>query len=93
MKIQYETQRLRLRFFLLMLVLFGLVITFSLLTFNLPRVRIDGDPGLPYLLSVVGYLGLFGVTVGFVSRFTASLKARLMTQTPEMPTPDMSVET
>ncbi|HMM54360.1 MAG TPA: cbb3-type cytochrome c oxidase subunit I [Candidatus Desulfobacillus sp.] len=73
--------------------LFGMVITFSLLAFNLPRVRVEGDPTLPYLLGGVGYLGLFGVTLGFVLRFTASLGARLRTPAPALATPDLSAAT
>ena len=71
--------------------LFGLVITFGLLAFNLPRVRVDGDPTLPYLLSAVGYIGLFAVTIGFVARFTASLDARLRTAQPIAASPDLSL--
>ncbi len=70
--------------------LFGMIITFSLLSFNLPRVRIEGDPSLPYLLSGVGYLGLFLVTLGFVVRFTMSLDARLRAPQPDQPVPDLS---
>ena len=55
---------------------FGFMITLSLLSFNLPRVRVDGDPTLPYLLASVGYVGMFAVTIGFVWRFLASLEAR-----------------
>ncbi len=62
---------------LLMMCVFGLIITFGLLSFNLPRVRVDGDPTLPYLLAGVGYPGLFLVTIGFVWRFLASLGIRV----------------
>ena len=55
---------------------FGAIITLGLLSFNLARVRIGGDPTLPYLLAGVGYSGLFLVTIGYVWRFTASLEAR-----------------
>ncbi|MEO7067328.1 MAG: cbb3-type cytochrome c oxidase subunit I [Rhodanobacter sp.] len=55
---------------------FGAIITLGLLSFNLARVRIGGDPTLPYLLAAVGYSGLFLVTIGYVWRFTASLEAR-----------------
>ncbi len=55
---------------------FGMIITFSLLSFNLPIVRTGGDPTLPYLLAGVGYPGLLLVTLGFVWRFLASLQAR-----------------
>ncbi len=55
---------------------FGFMITFSLLSFNLPSVRVDGNPTLPYLLAGVGYPGLLLVTLGFVWRFLASLEAR-----------------
>ena len=55
---------------------FGFMITFSLLSFNLPSVRVDGNPTLPYLLAGVGYPGLLLVTIGFVWRFLASLEAR-----------------
>lgn len=78
---------------LLFMVLFGMIITFGLLSFNLPRVRVDGDPSLPYLLAAVGYPGLFLVTLGFVSRFTASLGARSPDAQAPLPVPDLSVET
>ncbi|TAM40363.1 MAG: nitric-oxide reductase [Burkholderiaceae bacterium] len=55
---------------------FGFMITLSLLSFNLPRVRAGGDPTLPYLLASVGYVGMFAVTIGFVWRFLVSLEAR-----------------
>ena len=55
---------------------FGIIVTFGLLSFNLPRVRVDGDPTLPYLLAAVGYPGLLLVTLGFVWRFLASMEAR-----------------
>ncbi|MEO6801011.1 MAG: cbb3-type cytochrome c oxidase subunit I [Rhodanobacter sp.] len=55
---------------------FGIVVTFGLLAFNLPRVRVGGDPTLPYLLAGVGYPGLLLVTLGFVWRFLASMEAR-----------------
>ena len=56
--------------------IFGAVITLGLLSFNLTRVRVLGDPTLPYLLAGVGYPGLFLTTLGFVWRFLASLEAR-----------------
>lgn len=61
---------------LLMMWVFGAIITLSLLSFNLPRVRVDGDPTLPYLLAGVGYPGLLLVTLLFVWRFLASMEAR-----------------
>jgi nitric oxide reductase subunit B len=61
---------------LMLMWVFGAIITLGLLSFNLPRVRIDGDPTLPYLLADVGYPGLFVVTLLFVWRFLASLEAR-----------------
>lgn len=61
---------------LMVLCVFGFIITMSLLSFNLPRVRVDGDPTLPYLLAGVGYPGLLLATLGFVWRFLASLSAR-----------------
>ena len=57
--------------------LFGGIITLGLLSFNLPSVRVDGNPGLPYLLAWVGYTGLLLVTVLFVWRFLASLEGRV----------------
>ncbi|MCO4320043.1 cbb3-type cytochrome c oxidase subunit I [Aliidiomarina quisquiliarum] len=78
---------------LLFMCFFGLVITFGLLAFNLPIVREEGDPTLPYLLSAVGYTGLFAATIAFVARFTASLDSRLRTTYPEIATPDLAVET
>lgn len=60
---------------------FGLVITFSLLSFNLESVK-AGDPTLPYLLSAVGYPGLLLVTLLFVWRFLASLESRAQEPVP-----------
>ena len=56
--------------------LFGVLITFGLLSFNLDRVRVLGDPTFPYLFSGLGYSGLLLVTLAFVWRFLASLEAR-----------------
>lgn len=78
---------------LLFMWVFGIIITFGLLSFNLPRVRVAGDPTLPYLLAGVGYIGLLLVTLGFVARFTASLAARIRTAHAPLPTPDLSAET
>ncbi len=61
---------------LMMMWVFGAIITLGLLSFNLPRVRVDGDPTLPYLLAGVGYPGLLLVTLLFVWRFLASMEAR-----------------
>lgn len=61
---------------LMMMWIFGAIITLGLLSFNLPRVRVDGDPTLPYLLAGVGYPGLLLVTLLFVWRFLASMEAR-----------------
>ncbi len=63
---------------LLMMWVFGAIITLGLLSYNLPRVRVDGDPTLPYLLAGVGYPGLLLVTLLFVWRFLASMEARTM---------------
>lgn len=57
--------------------LFGAIVTLGLLSFNLTSVRVDGNPGLPYLLSWVGYAGLLLTTVLFVWRFLASLEGRM----------------
>lgn len=64
---------------LLMMWVFGAIITLSLLSFNLPRVRVAGDPTLPYLLAGIGYPGLMLVTLLFVWRFLASMEARANT--------------
>ena len=56
--------------------IFGAIITLGLLSFNLTRVRVLGDPTLPYLLAGIGYPGLFLTTLAFVSRFLASLEER-----------------
>lgn len=61
---------------LLMMWVFGAIITLGLLSFNLPRVRVAGDPTLPYLLAGIGYPGLLLVTLLFVWRFLASMEAR-----------------
>lgn len=55
---------------------FGAVITFGLLSFNLPVVQ-AGDATLPYLLASIGYPGLLLVTLLFVWRFLASLGMRV----------------
>ncbi len=55
--------------------IFGAVITFGLLSFNLPTVQ-AGDPTLPYLLAGLGYPGLLLITLLFVWRFLRSLAAR-----------------
>lgn len=55
--------------------IFGAIITFGLLSFNLPTVR-AGNPTLPYILAWVGYPGLLLITLLFVWRFLASLEAR-----------------
>lgn len=79
---------------LLFMCVFGMITTFSLLSFNLPTVRVDGNPALPYLLAGVGYLGLFAVTLLFVVRFTSSLTARIRhAHAPVLPTPDLAMET
>src|SRR3546814_7876318 len=62
---------------LLMMWVFGAIITLGLLSFNLPRVRVAGDPTLPYLLAGIGYPGLLLVTLLFVWRFLASMEARM----------------
>ena len=64
---------------------FGFMITFSLLSFNLPRMRVDGNPTLPHLLAGVGYPGLLLVTLGFVWRFLASLEASASVVEPASP--------
>src|SRR5690625_7240909 len=61
---------------LLFMCVFGMITTFSLLSFNLPTVRVDGNPALPYLLAGVGCLGRFGVTLLLGVRFASSLPAR-----------------
>ncbi|HPA01387.1 MAG TPA: cbb3-type cytochrome c oxidase subunit I, partial [Chiayiivirga sp.] len=76
---------------LLFMWIFGMLVTFGLLSFNLDRVRIDADPTLPYLLSGVGNLGLLLVTLGFVWRFTASLTSRIHAARAPLPEPDLSV--
>jgi len=57
--------------------LFGIIITLGLLSYNLPQVRVEGNPTLPYVLAIVGYIGLLIVTLLFVWRFLASLEARI----------------
>jgi nitric oxide reductase subunit B len=61
---------------LMMMWIFGAIITLGLLSFNLSRVRVEGDPTLPYLLAGVGYPGLLLVTLLFVWRFLASMESR-----------------
>lgn len=76
---------------LLFMWIFGVIITFGLLSFNLDLVRIDGDPTLPYLLSGIGNLGLLLVTLGFVWRFIASLTSRCHHARAALPEPDLSL--
>jgi nitric oxide reductase subunit B len=79
---------------LLFMWIFGMIITFSLLSFGLPSVRVEGNPMLPYLLAGLGYPGLFAVTLGFIIRFLASMGARLRSTTPVSDdVPDLSVTT
>lgn len=59
--------------------IFGAIITFGLLSFNLAQVRVEGNPTLPYLLAAIGYPGLLLVTLLFVWRFLASMEARTQT--------------
>ncbi|TAL75391.1 MAG: nitric-oxide reductase [Rhodanobacter sp.] len=70
---------------------FGGIVTLSLLSYNLPRVRVDGDPTLPYLLAGIGYPGLLLVTVLFVWRFLASMEARTATAPAVMPAAAVAV--
>jgi nitric oxide reductase subunit B len=67
--------------------LFGGIITLGLLSFNLPSVRAQGDPALPYLLAWTGYVGLLLVTLLFVWRFLASLEGRVAEARASMPAP------
>ncbi|MCC7059986.1 MAG: hypothetical protein IT508_07105, partial [Burkholderiaceae bacterium] len=60
---------------LLMMWIFGAIITLGLLSFNLHTVRM-GDPHLPYIMAGIGYPGLLLVTLLFVWRFLASMEAR-----------------
>lgn len=62
---------------LAMMWVFGFIITFNLLSFNLDIVRVHGDPTLPYVLAGIGYPGLFLTTILFVWRFIASMEARV----------------
>lgn len=66
---------------LLMMWVLGAISTLALLSFNLPRVRVDCDATPPYLLAGVGYTGLLLITLLFVWRFLASREAR--TRAPE----------
>lgn len=64
---------------LLMMWVFGFIITMGILSFNLTRVRVEGDPSVPYFMAAVGYTGLLLVTTLFVWRFLASMEARIST--------------
>ena len=55
---------------------FGILITFGLLSYGLPTVRVEGDPTLPYALAFIGYPGLLLATCLFVWRFLAAAEAR-----------------
>ncbi len=57
--------------------IFGFIVTFNLLSYNLDIVRVHGDPTLPYVLAGIGYPGLFLTTLLFVWRFLASMEARV----------------
>ncbi len=54
---------------------FGAIITMGLLSYNLASVRM-GNPDVPYVAAWIGYPGLLVVTLLFVSRFLTSLEAR-----------------
>lgn len=57
--------------------IFGFIVTFNLLSYNLDIVRVQGNPTLPYVLAGIGYPGLFLTTLLFVWRFLASMEARV----------------
>lgn len=72
---------------ILVLWFMGLVITGGLFTFGLAGVR-EGDPTIPYILSAIGYGGLFILTIVFAYRFLRAFEARqdllqLIVQYPE----------
>ncbi len=62
---------------LVLMWIFGFVITFGILSFNLSQVRIEGNPTVPYTMAAIGYPGLLLVTALFVWRFLASLESRI----------------
>lgn len=62
---------------LVMMWVFGLLITFNLLSYNMDIVRVEGDPTIPYLFAGIGYPGLFLTTLLFVWRFLTSMEARV----------------
>lgn len=64
---------------LLVMWVFGGIVTLGLLSYNLDIVRVEGNPAIPYLLAFVGYPGLFLATLLFVWRFLASMEARVAT--------------
>jgi nitric oxide reductase subunit B len=48
-----------------MMWVFGAIVMLGLRSFNLPGIRVDGSPTLPYLLAGIGYPGLLLVTLAF----------------------------
>ncbi len=62
---------------LVLMWIFGFVITFGILSFNLSQVRIEGNPTVPYTMAAIGYPGLLLVTALFVWRFLASMESRV----------------
>lgn len=56
--------------------LFGAIVTFGLLSFNLDQVRVEGNPAIPYIMAAIGYPGLLITALLFVRRFLASMEAR-----------------
>lgn len=68
---------------LLMMWVFGFIITLGLFSFNLERVQL-GDPTVPYVAAAIGYPGLFLATTLFVWRFIASITVRSAISTDHM---------
>lgn len=60
---------------ILLLWIMGLVITGGLFTFGMQGVR-EGDPIIPYILSAIGYSGLFILTIVFAIRFIKAFESR-----------------
>jgi nitric oxide reductase subunit B len=61
---------------LIVMWLFGGIITLGLLSYNMTQVRVDGDPTIPYIMAGIGYPGLLITAMLFVKRFLASMGAR-----------------
>ncbi|HUH47686.1 MAG TPA: cbb3-type cytochrome c oxidase subunit I [Arenibacter sp.] len=85
-------RRFEFGWWVLILWIMGLIITGGLFTFGMDGVR-AGDPIIPYLISAVGYIGLFSVTLIFAYRFMQAFESRqkLLQLIEQFPTDQLKV--